>query len=102
MIRHDGMLSPLEGYAPLTTAQLEGIVADIGASTPARLAAFHETGELDTAYQVAGLPRFRVNAFRQRGEISFAFRIIPEDGAELREPRASAGRPAISPRSIAA
>src|SRR5829696_6641386 len=63
VIRHDGMLLPLEGYAPLTTA---------------RLAAFHDTGELDTAYQVSGLPRFRVNAFRQRGEISFAFRIIPK------------------------
>src|SRR6187551_359480 len=59
VIRHDGMLLPLEGYPPFTTAQLEGIVADIGASTPARLAAFHETGELDTAYQVSGLPRFR-------------------------------------------
>src|SRR5215208_3446835 len=78
VIRHDGMLLPLEGFAPLTTDQLEGIVADIGSSTPARLNAFHETGELDTAYQVSGLPRFRVNAFRQRGEISFAFRIIPK------------------------
>jgi twitching motility protein PilT len=78
VIRHDGLLEPLEGWAPLTTPQLEEIVEDIGAKTPARLAAFHETGELDTAYQVVGLPRFRVNAFRQRGEISFAFRIIPK------------------------
>jgi twitching motility protein PilT len=38
---------------------------------------FERTGELDTAYQPAGLPRFRVNAFRQRGEISLAFRVIP-------------------------
>ena len=78
VIRHDGLLAPLEGYAPLTSAQLEGIVEDVGASSPSRLAAFYETGELDTAYQVVGLPRFRVNAFRQRGEISFAFRIIPK------------------------
>ena len=26
-----------------------------------------------------GLPRFRVNAFRQRGDISFAFRVIPRE-----------------------
>ena len=26
-----------------------------------------------------GLPRFRVNAFRQRGDISFAFRVIPAE-----------------------
>ena len=37
------------------------------------------TGELDTSYQAAGLPRFRVNAFRQRGEISLAFRLIPSE-----------------------
>ena len=100
VIRHDGHLAPLEGYGPLTSAQLEGIVEDIGASSPSRLAAFYETGELDTAYQVVGLPRFRVNAFRQRGEISFAFRIIPKT---VPASRASACRRAwpISPRSIA-
>ena len=53
--------------------------------TPAkRLADFHETGELDIAYAAEGLPRFRVNGFRQRGSISFAFRVIPKRGAELR------------------
>src|SRR5206468_11673441 len=38
---------------------------------------FERTGELDTAYQPQGLPRFRVNAFRQRGDVSVAFRVIP-------------------------
>ena len=51
----------------------------VGASRRSRLAVFEQTGELDTAYQPAGLPRFRVNAFRQRGEISFAFRVIPRE-----------------------
>ena len=49
----------------------------VGASSPSRLEGFERTGELDTAYQPVGLPRFRVNAFRQRGEISLAFRVIP-------------------------
>ena len=49
----------------------------VGASAPSRLEVFERTGELDTAYQPHGLPRFRVNAFRQRGEISLAFRVIP-------------------------
>jgi twitching motility protein PilT len=79
IIRHDGELRPLEGWAPLESDQLAQIVREVGASDPARLAAFGETGELDTAYQSPGLPRFRVNAFRQRGEISFAFRVIPSD-----------------------
>ena len=40
---------------------------------------FHESGDLDIAYTADGLPRFRVNVFRQRGAISFAFRVIPRD-----------------------
>jgi twitching motility protein PilT len=37
-----------------------------------------ETGDLDIAYQSGDLPRVRVNGFRQRGNISFAFRVIPK------------------------
>jgi twitching motility protein PilT len=79
IIRHDGSLRPLDGCAPLGPAELEIFLRDVCASAPARLTAFQETGELDTAYQPVGLPRFRVNAFRQRGDISFAFRVIPSD-----------------------
>ena len=39
-----------------------------------------------------GLPRFRVNAFRQRGDISFAFRVIPAQIPDFREPRPAARR----------
>ena len=46
---------------------------------PERLKQFHETGDLDIAYTADGLPRFRVNVYRQRGAISFAFRVIPRD-----------------------
>jgi twitching motility protein PilT len=46
---------------------------------PARRSSFDSTGELDLAYTPTGLPRFRVNGFRQRGSISFAFRAIPTD-----------------------
>src|SRR5215467_269500 len=79
ILRIDGDLVAVDGWSPLTTDQLEVVVRDVGASDPARLQAFFDTGELDTAYQEADLPRFRVNAFRQRGDISFAFRLIPSD-----------------------
>jgi twitching motility protein PilT len=79
VIRHDGSLRPLHGWPPLGPGQLERFLRDVCALAPARLTAFLESGELDTAYQAAGLPRFRVNAFRQRGDISFAFRVIPND-----------------------
>jgi twitching motility protein PilT len=79
VIRYDGALRPLEGWASFGPLELEQVLEAVGAAAPARLAGFHETGELDTAYQQAGLPRFRVNAFRQRGDISFAFRAIPNE-----------------------
>ncbi|MCP9486945.1 MAG: PilT/PilU family type 4a pilus ATPase [Gaiellaceae bacterium MAG52_C11] len=79
LIRFDGELEPLAALPPLDAAQLEEILQEVGAAVPERLAAFEQTGELDTAFKRANLPRFRVNAFRQRGEISLAFRVIPSE-----------------------
>jgi twitching motility protein PilT len=79
IVRNDGSLRQLEGWAALGAPELESVLQAVGAAAAARLAGFHETGELDTAYQQTGLPRFRVNAFRQRGDISFAFRAIPNE-----------------------
>jgi twitching motility protein PilT len=79
VIRFDGALRPLEGWSAFGPRELERVLETVGAAAPARLAGFHETGELDTAYQQPELPRFRVNAFRQRGDISFAFRAIPNE-----------------------
>jgi twitching motility protein PilT len=41
------------------------------------LAEFEENGEVDFSYELEGVSRFRVNAFRQRGAISIALRAIP-------------------------
>jgi len=38
---------------------------------------FEETHELDMAYGVPGLGRFRANVFSQRGSVSMVFRLIP-------------------------
>ena len=77
VVRFDGDLEPLAGFSPLSADDLEDVVGQVGAASLSRLAAFDTTGELDTAYQRPGLPRFRVNAFRQRGDASVAFRVIP-------------------------
>jgi twitching motility protein PilT len=77
IVRRDGILGPLEGSEPLGMAELEAVLAQVCASSPSRLRHFEQTGDLDTAYTAEGLPRFRVNGFRQRGAISFAFRVIP-------------------------
>jgi twitching motility protein PilT len=77
--RTDGTLAPMAGAMPLHSDDLRAVLERISAGDPSRLTAFEETNELDTAYQEPGLPRFRVNAYRQRGEISFAFRVIPNE-----------------------
>jgi twitching motility protein PilT len=37
---------------------------------------FQKTGDLDFAYSLAGVGRFRVNAFKQRGSVGLAMRLI--------------------------
>jgi len=39
---------------------------------------FEKNWELDLSYAVAGLGRFRVNVYRQRGSVGVAARVIPE------------------------
>ncbi len=79
VLRRDGTLVALEGWPPLGEAQLDSVLATVTEQDPERRAAFVELGELDLGYTPAGLPRFRVNGFRQRGAISFAFRLIPSE-----------------------
>src|SRR2546423_8807283 len=46
---------------------------------------FKETAELDMAYGVAGLGRFRVNVFQQRGNVGLVLRVIPTKIKPLEE-----------------
>jgi len=79
VLRRDGELGLLPDHAPLYESDLQVVLAAVADLAPAKLSHFHETGELDIAYTTHGLPRFRVNGFRQRGSISFAFRVIPDE-----------------------
>jgi twitching motility protein PilT len=79
VVRRDGLLGELEGEPELSERDLELALEQVCTETPKRLQTFLETGELDSAYSPKGLPRFRVNGFRQRGSISIAFRVIPRD-----------------------
>ena len=77
VLRRDGSLGPM-GADKLRDADLEIVLHKVTEVAPQKREGFHETGDLDIAYQADDLPRFRVNAFRQRGAISFAFRVIPK------------------------
>ncbi len=85
VLRHDGDLEAADGFAALGDADLRAILEAVTAATPRRRELFDETGDLDIAYSESGLPRFRVNGFRQRGATSFAFRVIPDTIAGFAE-----------------
>ena len=81
VFRIDGTLRPLP-KAPRLTAEAvrsmcEGIMSDRQRAT------FEEVGEIDLAYGVPGLGRFRVNVFLQRNTVSAVFRAIPFKVATL-------------------
>ena len=79
VVRHDGELEPLPDHQPLGESDLDDVLEAITAISPRRRESFEETGDLDIAFSHPTLPRFRVNGFRQRGAISFAFRVIPSE-----------------------
>jgi twitching motility protein PilT len=79
ILRRDGSLGPMEGAPGLSEEDLRAVLEQVAAVAPHKLQAFDESGDLDIAYQSDDLPRFRVNAFRQRGATSFAFRVIPKN-----------------------
>jgi twitching motility protein PilT len=78
ILRRDGSVGPIDGVEPLNDADLEEVLNKITEITPPKRDEFRAHGDLDLAYQDEDLPRFRVNVFRQRGAISFAFRVIPK------------------------
>jgi twitching motility protein PilT len=102
VFRTDGALTAATNFAPLDDGDLVAVMEVVAAETPARRQLFEETGELDLAYAAPALPRFRVNGFRQRGSISFAFRLVPSTIPDFLELGLPAGveRLACEPRGL--
>jgi twitching motility protein PilT len=75
VLRIDSALVPQEECPPFTAKDIEGIFEEI--TTEEQREAFSREQELDFAYSVPGLARFRVNVLRQRGTMSLAFRLVP-------------------------
>ncbi|MDQ2676231.1 MAG: type IV pilus twitching motility protein PilT [Actinomycetota bacterium] len=76
MARVHGVLEPIPDAEPLTPADTEAALEHI-LHDASLLAEFAEAGEADFSYEVQGVSRFRVNAFRQRGHVSIVCRAIP-------------------------
>src|SRR5437763_9010410 len=76
--RVDGDLIPMPDAPTFDHAELAAVLEIVAKRAPEKLQHFHDFGDLDIAYQDGELPRFRVNAYRQRSATSFAFRVIPK------------------------
>jgi twitching motility protein PilT len=76
MARVHGLLGPLENEEALKPPDTERVLRYM-LTDPSKLDEFDREGEVDFAYSIEGLARFRVNAFRQRGSVSLVCRAIP-------------------------
>ena len=74
-LRIDGVLHGLNDVTRVTPEEMLSMAFSM--MTNRQKQKFKETAELDMAYGVAGLGRFRVNVFQQRGNVGMVLRVIP-------------------------
>jgi twitching motility protein PilT len=75
MFRVDGALVPLKDARRMTPEEV-GRMA-LGIMNEYQKEKYKQTNEVDLAYGVPGLGRFRVNVFQQRGSLGVVLRVIP-------------------------
>jgi twitching motility protein PilT len=71
----DGELRGLTQYSRISSEDMLNMAFSM--MTNRQKQKFKENTELDMAYGVAGLGRFRVNVFQQRGNVGMVLRVIP-------------------------
>jgi twitching motility protein PilT len=76
-IRKHGSLEPIEGWTTLSHEELCGILREI--TSDEQWEEYEKSGDLDFAYGMEGMARFRANYLRQENGAAAVFRIIPED-----------------------
>src|SRR6202046_5698480 len=74
-LRVDGNLGAQTDVARITPEEMLSMAFSM--MTNRQKQKFKETAELDMAYGVAGLGRFRVNVFPERGNVGMVLRVIP-------------------------
>jgi twitching motility protein PilT len=82
-LRVDGVLGAITDVPRITPEEMLSMAFSM--MTNRQKQKFKETAELDMAYGVAGLGRFRVNVFQQRGNVGMVLRVIPTKIRTLEE-----------------
>ncbi len=81
MLRIDGALGPIADGKPWSREVVKETL--MGLLSPYERQRFEESLELDFAYTLTANARFRVNYYQDRGAMSAAFRIIPNEVKQL-------------------
>jgi twitching motility protein PilT len=82
-LRVDGELLPLAELKRVTAEDMLNMAFSMMSNRQKQK--FKESAELDMAYGVAGLGRFRVNVFQQRGNVGLVLRVVPTKIRTLEE-----------------
>ena len=76
VLRIDGELERVK-YKPLDNDTLKAMLYEIAPEE--RVKVFEETGDVDFAYEIPGLARYRANFFQQKNGVGAVFREIPSE-----------------------
>jgi twitching motility protein PilT len=82
-LRVDGELVPLTELKRISAEDMLNMAFSMMSNRQKQK--FKESAELDLAYGVAGLGRFRVNVFQQRGNVGLVLRVVPTKIRTLEE-----------------
>ena len=75
IMRVNGELAPMASANKVS--QEDALKIAFSVMSPAQREIFKKKNDLDLAYSIPGLGRFRCNAFVQRGAVGIVFRVIP-------------------------
>ncbi|MSP60812.1 MAG: PilT/PilU family type 4a pilus ATPase [Myxococcales bacterium] len=92
LVRLHGRLEAVQGCGPLDDQALRSMLFEL--TTPRQREQFERTGDLDFAFGLDGVARFRTNYLVQEGGAAAVFRIIPDQIvplADLKMPPAVEG-----------
>jgi twitching motility protein PilT len=76
-MRDKGKIVPMEGFPELSGQDTREVVYSILNDDQRKR--FENNKQLDFAYAIPNVARFRVNCFFQRGSVSAAFRLVPQE-----------------------
>jgi twitching motility protein PilT len=84
LFRVNGELMGADGAQPLTAEDTESALKQL-LDDDHKLDEFAREHEVDFSFEIAGVARYRINAFQQRGTISLACRAIPHKISTIEE-----------------